>query len=129
MPDPISDQFERNPSPFMCTQTWQDTAVVIGCSGVVDMLTVPDLNQVIATALDKQPTAVIVDLTDITFFASCGMAALVDTQDQLPPEVPLIVVADGPVTRRPLELVGLATVLTIRATLDDALEDLPVGQG
>ena len=92
------------------------------------MLTVPDFNQVIATALDKQPSAVIIDLTEITFFASCGMATLVNTQDQVPSDVALIVVADGPVTRRPLELVGLAAVLTIRPTLDDAFEQLPAGQ-
>jgi anti-anti-sigma factor len=121
----LSDHFERNPSPFMCAQTWQDTTVVIGCSGVVDMLTVADLTQVIATALEKQPTAMIIDLTEVTFFASCGMATLVDTQDRLPQGVPLVVVADGPVTRRPLELIGLAAVLTIRPTLDDALEQLP----
>ncbi|MEN4474585.1 STAS domain-containing protein [Mycolicibacterium cosmeticum] len=128
MPDPTSDHFERSPSPFMCAQTWHDTTVVIGCSGVVDMLTVPDFNQVIATALEKQPTAMIIDLTEISFFASCGMATLVDTQNQVPADVPLIVVADGPVTRRPLELVGLAAVLTIRPTLDDAFEQLPAGQ-
>ncbi|MBI3228047.1 MAG: STAS domain-containing protein [Mycolicibacterium cosmeticum] len=120
----MSDQFESNPSPLMCAQTWHDTTVVISCSGVVDMLTVPDLNQLLTTALDKQPSAVVIDLTDTTFFASCGMSTLVETQDQLPSEVPLIVVADGPVTRRPLELVGLAAVLTIRPTLDVAFAEL-----
>ena len=126
--NPVSDRLERSPSPFMCAQTWHDTTVVIGCSGVVDMLTVPDFNQVIATALEKEPTAMIIDLTEVSFFASCGMATLVDTQHQVPPEVPLIVVADGPVTRRPLELVGLAAVLTLRATLDDAFAELSAGQ-
>lgn len=120
----MSDQFESNPSPLMCAQTWHDTTVVISCSGVVDMLTVPDLNQLLTTALDKQPSAVVIDLTDTTFFASCGMSTLVETQDQLSSEVPLIVVADGPVTRRPLELVGLAAVLTIRPTLDVAFAEL-----
>lgn len=120
----MPDHFESSPSTLMCAHTWRDTTVVITCSGVVDMLTVPDLNQVIATALDKQPSAVIIDLTETTFFASCGMSTLVDTQAQLPPEVPLVVVADGPATRRPLELVGLADVLTIRPTLDIALQEL-----
>lgn len=119
----MPDHFDSNPL-LMCTETWHDTTVVISSSGAVDMLTVPGLTDLITTAMDKQPSAVIIDLTETTFFASCGMSALVETHEQLPPGVPLIVVADGPVTRRPLELVGLGSVLTIRPTLDTAFEEL-----
>ena len=120
----MPDHGESNSSTLICAQTWHGTTVVINCSGVVDMLTVPDLNQLVLTALGKEPSAVVFDLTDTTFFASCGMSTLVETQEQLPSGIPLIIVADGPVTRRPLELVGLADVLTIRSTLDVALEEL-----
>lgn len=120
----MSDHFRSNPSTLMCSQTWHGTTVVINCSGVVDMLTVPELTQLITTALDKHPSAVVIDLTETTFLASCGMSTLIDTQGQLPEQVPLVVVADGPVTRRPLELVGLGTVLAIRSTLDVALQEL-----
>lgn len=124
----MSDQLESNPSTLMCAQTWHDTIVVISSSGVVDMLTVPDFAQLITTAMDKQPSAVIIDLTETTFFASCGMSTLVETHDKLPPEVPLVVVADGPVTRRPLELVGLGSVLTIRPTLEAAFAEVPTAE-
>lgn len=120
----MSQQFVSGPSSLVCSETWHATTVVISCSGVVDMLTAPDLGQLIATALDKQPAAMIIDLTDTNMFASCGMSLLVETQDQLSPAASLIVVADGPVTRRPLELVGLGSVLTIRPTLDAAFEEL-----
>lgn len=125
----MSQQFVSGPSSLVCSETWHATTVVISCSGVVDMLTAPHMGQLIATALDKQPSVMIVDLTDTTMFASCGMSLLVETHDKLPDDASLIVVADGPVTRRPLELVGLGAFLTIRPTLDAALGELPLLKG
>jgi anti-sigma B factor antagonist len=113
-------------SPSQCAfdQHWSDTTVVISCAGVIDLLTAPDFEQQIASALDKQPSAVIVDLSAVEFLASCGMGVLVATRDQLAPDVGFVVVADGPVTRRPMELVGLTRVFTIHPTLDAALESI-----
>lgn len=125
----MSQQFVSGPSSLVCTETWHATTVVISCSGVVDMLTAPHMGQLMASALEKRPSAVIVDLTDTTMFASCGMSLLVETHEKLPEDASLIVVADGPVTRRPLELVGLSTFLTLRSTLDAALEDVQVAGG
>jgi anti-sigma B factor antagonist len=118
-----------SPSTLVSSETWHDTIVVINCSGVVDMLTAPELGHLIASAVDKQPSALIIDLTETTMFASCGMSLLIETQEQLSPDAVLVVVADGPVTRRPLELVGLAAILTIRPTLDAALESLQLVDG
>ena len=117
----MSQQFVSGPSSLVCSETWHSTTVVISCSGVVDMLTAPHMGQLIATALDKRPSMVIIDLTATSMFASCGMSLLVETHDKLPDDASLIVVADGPVTRRPLELVGLSGFLTLRSTLDEAL--------
>ena len=117
----MSQQFVSGPSSLVCSETWHSTTVVISCSGVVDMLTAPHMGQLIATALDKRPSMVIIDLTATSMFASCGISLLVETHDKLPDDASLIVVADGPVTRRPLELVGLSGFLTLRSTLDEAL--------
>ncbi len=125
MPNP----FVSGPSSLVCTETWRATTVVISCSGVVDMLTAPHMGQLIASALDTRPAAVVIDLTDTTMFASCGMSLLVETQEKLPDEAALIVVADGPVTRRPLELVGLSAFLTICSTVDEALQEAQPAEG
>lgn len=125
----MTQQFVSGPSSLVCTETWHATTVVINCSGVVDMLTAPRLGQLISTALDKRPSVIIIDLTDTTMFASCGMSLLVETQDKLPDDAALVVVADGPVTRRPLELVGLSAFLTLRSTLDEALEEFRLVEG
>ena len=125
----MSHQFVSSPSTLVCSETWHGTTVVISCSGVVDMLTAPDLRQLVATALDKQPAAMVIDLTETSMFASCGMSLLVETQEQLSSDASFIVVADGPVTRRPLELVGLATILTISPTLQAAFDELRLVEG
>lgn len=125
----MSQQFVSGPSSLVCSETWHATTVVISCSGVVDMLTAPHMGQLVASALDKRPSVVIIDLTDTTMFASCGMSLLVETQEKLPEDATLVVVADGPVTRRPLELVGLTAFLTLRPTLDAALEEFQLVEG
>lgn len=125
----MTQQFVSGPSSLVCTETWHATTVVISCSGVVDMLTAPHMGQLVATALDKRPSVVIIDLTETTMFASCGMSLLVETKEKLSEDASLIVVADGPITRRPLELVGLSAFLTLRPTLAEALGEVSVVEG
>lgn len=124
----MSQQFVSGPSTLVCAETWHSATVVVSCSGVVDMLTAPDLEQLIGTAVEKQPAAMIIDLTDTSMFASCGMSLLVDTHERLTPEAALIVVADGPVTRRPLELVGLTAFLKVLPTLEAAFAEVPLDE-
>jgi len=52
------------------------------------------------------------------------MGILVAARDELPASVQLGVVADGPATSRPLKLVGIAEVVGLHATLDEALAAL-----
>jgi anti-sigma B factor antagonist len=100
---------------------WVGRVVVVSVSGVVDMLTAPTLEQAIRTALDQNPTGLIVDFTEVEFLASAGMGILVATHDEATPDVGFCVVADGPATSRPLKLVGIADMIPLYATLDEAL--------
>lgn len=105
---------------FVVSEEWFGRTVVLGASGVIDMLTSPQLEVSIATSLKKNPTAIIVDLTDVDFLASAGMGVLVAARDQAAPEVRFGVVASGPATSRPLKLVGLAEIVGLFSTLDEA---------
>ena len=109
--------------PLLCvhTETRHDTIEVVRARGDVDLLTAPELERYIEIALDKQPSAIIIDLTDVDFLASYDMSVLLQTQERLPRTTRLAVVADGPATSRPLTVVGLADVLTVCPTLDAAL--------
>ena len=53
--------------------------------------------------------------------ASAGMQVLVDAQEMLGSSAAFAVVADGPGTSRPLEVIGLTDSLTVVPTLDEAL--------
>jgi anti-anti-sigma factor len=97
---------------------------VLSVAGVVDMLSAPQLEEAIAAAGQKSPRGVIVDLGAVDFLASAGMGILVAARDELPASVQLGVVADGPATSRPLKLVGIAEVVGLHATLDEALAAL-----
>ncbi|MET0898456.1 MAG: STAS domain-containing protein [Mycobacterium sp.] len=106
-----------------CTvvEHWSNNTVILGCAGVLDMVTAPELERRIAIALEKRPTSLIVDLTHVDFLASHGMNVLVTAHRQCSAGTEFAVVADGHVTRRPMQLIGLTDILTMHATLDDAL--------
>ncbi len=97
---------------------------VIAVSGTVDMITAPKLEAAIGSAATGEPSAIVVDFTEVEFLASAGMGVLVATHGDLAPAVKLVVVADGPATSRPLKLVGIAEVVDLYATLDEALAAL-----
>jgi anti-sigma B factor antagonist len=97
---------------------------VLTVAGVVDMLTAAQLEEAIATAAKESPRAVVVDLGAVDFLASAGMGVLVAARDELPESMRFAVVADGPATSRPLKLVGVAEIVGLHATLDEALAAL-----
>ena len=108
------------------TERWLDASVVVSCSGVLDMLTAPHLEDRLNDVLAKQPTALVIDLSEVDFLASHGMNVLVMVRRRLAPEVPFAVVADGPATSRPLTLIGLAELINMCATLDEAFQRLDI---
>ncbi|MEN4449505.1 MULTISPECIES: STAS domain-containing protein [Mycobacteriaceae] len=95
---------------------------VVAVTGTVDMLTAPQLAAAIRSAAqDDSPAALLVDLTEVGFLASAGMGALAAANEELAPGIRFVLVADGPATRRPLELVGIAEIVELFATRDEAL--------
>lgn len=102
------------------SENWIGRTVVISVSGVIDMLTSPQLEASIDACLDKKPVAVIVDLSEVDFLASAGMGVLVVARDRARGTAGFAVVADGPATSRPLRLVGLADVIGMYPTLEEA---------
>ena len=102
------------------SEDWIGRTAVISVSGVIDMLTSPQLEASIDACLAKKPAAVIVDLRDVDFLASAGMGVLVVARDRVSGTAGFAVVADGPATSRPLKLVGLADVIGMYPTLQEA---------
>ncbi|WP_043678657.1 STAS domain-containing protein [Nocardia vulneris] len=102
------------------THLEQDAATaVLTVGGEVDAASVPLLRAGIEEALDAGPDVLVVDLSDVGFFGSAGLSALLFALDSVPRRE-LRVVA-SPQVRRPIEVTGLDQVLTVFDTLDAAL--------
>ena len=106
------------------TETWNGEIAVVAAAGVVDMLTAPDLEDALRKAVANKPAGLVVDLTGVEFLASAGMGVLVAAHDATDEGTRFCVVADGPATSRPLKLVGIADIVPLYTTLDEALAAL-----
>lgn len=88
------------------------------------MLTAPQLRDAVQSALAQKPTGLIVDLTSVDFLGSAGMQVLMEAHNQTGgTETRFAVVADGSATSRPLKITGIADLIDLFASLDDAVEN------
>lgn len=110
------------------TEEWSERTVVVSVAGELDVLTSPHLKDGIDAALAKGPAVLVIDLSEVEFLSSAGMAVLVAAREQAEDShVKFGVVASGPATSRPLTLIGLAEVIGMHPTLGEAraaLEDV-----
>ncbi|NNH69426.1 STAS domain-containing protein [Nocardia uniformis] len=105
------------------TVSLRDEATVLTVAGEVDLATAPALENAIDTAFGGKPAALVIDLSEVSFLASAGMAALVAAH-QRAGETRIAVVADGPATGRQLKMTNLDQVFAMYPTLDQALTAL-----
>ena len=106
-------------------QEWcEGRVLVIRLYGALDLVTSPGVVDVLAALHGEHPAALVVDLTEVSFLGSAAMTALLTAQHEIGGSFPLVVVADGPVTARPLRLVGVDRLLTVLPTRDRALAHL-----
>lgn len=97
--------------------------LVLHVAGDLDVLTAPTLGTHLDVALSSAlPTSVvIVDLTDVEFLSSAGISVLVETHRlTAASDLSLRVVAEGPVTSRPLRLMRLDEVIDLYPTVEAA---------
>lgn len=105
--------------------SWDGRVAVLIAIGTVDALTAPQLTEAFDAVLGQEPAAVIIDLTGVDFLASAGMSALIDAREKTAGSTHFSVVASGPVTSRPMRLVGLHEIIPLFETLDEAREEIP----
>jgi anti-anti-sigma factor len=101
-----------------------DGTTIVSLSGAVDAVTAPAVRDGIRSALDSEPRALVIDLTRVDFLASVGLEILVTTRQTVDETTPVVVVADGPVTRRPIELTKVDEFVPLYPTLQTALTAL-----
>ena len=118
-------QFDKGD--FNTEESEVEGLAVVAVSGSVDMLTAPGLAEAIDSALAKKPKGLIIDLLKVEFLGSAGISVLMKTRDNLGESIPFCVVADGPVTHRPLTLLGINELMSLCRRLDDAVSTLTDG--
>lgn len=107
------------------------TAVVLAAAGEVDLDTGPRLRAALADLLEQaKPVPVVVDLTDVTFLGSTGIAVLVDAHwqaAQLHIPLTIVVAPEGPV-HRTLRTAGVDRHLNLTHDMGTALRAAEVSR-
>jgi anti-sigma B factor antagonist len=101
--------------------------LVVALAGAVDYTTIHTMRGALGEAFaDARAHTVIVDLSEVEFLGSAGIAALVDAagaqRDRAAPALRVVVDDSRPVVR-PIQLTGLDDVLALYRTREDALRD------
>jgi len=109
------------PSPKLAIRPRQaGRDVVWEVAGEVDLSTEEQFLTGLRHALRGTPAMLVVDLDGLTFLGSRGLSALVEVNKVAGPGVMRVVAGSRP-SRRAIEITGLDHVLTICATVDEAL--------
>jgi anti-sigma B factor antagonist len=97
--------------------------VVVRVGGEVDMLTTPLLGSCLAEQLETEPGMLVVDMSNVGFLGSSGLAALVTARDEAAGrQVTLRLVSADHAVLRPLTATGLAELFDIYPDLETALD-------
>jgi anti-sigma B factor antagonist len=100
---------------------WHGRAVVLAVSGEIDMVTAPRFEEALTSVLRERPEVVVVDLAQVSFFASAGLTALVAAYRQADERTEIGVVATGTATARPLQVTALDRKIPVFASREEAL--------
>jgi len=99
------------------------SALVLVVAGEVDMITAPTLEDRITEACTEAPSVVVIDLAEVRFLSSMGIAALVFAHMRAPADTAVRIVADGPATAGVLTMMGVDRTLPLYRTRAEALAD------
>jgi anti-sigma B factor antagonist len=86
---------------------------VVVAKGEVDMATAPTLWEVVTEALERSPSRLVLDLTDVSFMDSTGLKAVLHARRSLPPDRTVVLRRPQPAVRMVFEVTGLTDLFEI----------------
>lgn len=99
-----------------------EQVLVLRVSGEVDLVSVERLRQLLRKHVPHARRGVVLDFTDVSFLAACGIGLLVELAEQAHThEVALRLVAHHRAILRPLEALGLDSLLPRATTVAQAV--------
>lgn len=112
-------------SPLDVSVTATDADTVVAVSGEIDLAVSERLRQSMEEELRFRPSALIADLSEVSFCDSSGFTALVQTRAKAEETAtPFILVTQERALLRPMALLGLDAVFTVHPTVDSARDAL-----
>ncbi|MBB5852084.1 STAS domain-containing protein [Amycolatopsis umgeniensis] len=104
-----------------------DGRVVVTAAGDLDMATAPLFENAVSAEPGPTTTAVVVDLSGLTFLASAGITELVALNTRIPAAgARLLLIPGSRIVRRPLELMGLLDLFSVYPDQAAALDAAPI---
>lgn len=94
---------------------------VLSVGGEIDLLTSPAFTQAILDVLAVDPPALVIDLTEVSFFSSAGISSLVAAREAMGDDSRFAVVPASSIAGRILEIAGLSDHLSVHRTRDAAV--------
>lgn len=99
------------------------TACVLTPMGDIDLNAAPELRNVLRAGVEASRTLAVVDLSQVDYMDSSGVATLVDAMKAAKQnKVQFVLCSMGPRVRSIFEIARLDSVFDIRETREDALE-------
>jgi anti-sigma B factor antagonist len=117
-----SDPHEASPVINVQVSSPAKGSRVLRVVGEIDMLTAPMLDSMIEGQLQTVPNVLVLDLHEVGFMSSAGLASLITARKQADAAgTALRLVATGDPVLRPLKVTGLSSIFEIHPDLEAAL--------
>jgi anti-anti-sigma factor len=106
---------------FTTRVTENQACTLVAVTGELDMNTAPELHDVLAAAIDAREVNLVLDLADLRFCDSAGLAVLVGAHNRLDADGRrLVVAAPTAAVARVLDLSGVSQVIPTAEDPDEA---------
>jgi anti-sigma B factor antagonist len=118
------DQFKESP---LLTVRAREVAgvVVVAVEGEIDVDTADVVLDALKLAFESGGPAVVADLSEVSFFGSTGISTLITAHELAEGHSTVLqVVAPHRAVKRPLQVTGVADVLSLHDSVDEALSAL-----
>jgi anti-sigma B factor antagonist len=103
---------------------WQDKTAIVEVQGDIDLRSSPALQEKLGKVLNEEPDRVVVNLADVPYMDSSGVASLVKVLSHVKKQsVPLVLVEMTDRVRSIFEITHLDTVFDIRESEQEALDE------
>ena len=112
----------RPEDPISASVHLYDDVAVLAVVGELDGASAAAFKSAISGALARNPRALVIDLSDVSFLGSVGISVLVEAQEKVGGGNRFAVVAGGSMIGRTGQILDLDETLSIHPTVTEALE-------